>query len=63
MSSSEAFSRQRFAIRKRRHGKLIEVFGDLREGRVVASRGTDELWAGMHVIAREASADAKSPAQ
>ena len=41
-------------------GKLIEVFGTLKEGDVVASRGTDELRTGTHVIAREASADAKS---
>jgi RND family efflux transporter MFP subunit len=44
-------------------GKLIEVFGDLREGDLVASRGTDELRAGTHVIAKEAAADAKSPAK
>jgi RND family efflux transporter MFP subunit len=44
-------------------GKLVEVFGDLREGDLVASRGTDELRAGTRVIAREAPAEAKSPAK
>jgi hypothetical protein len=44
-------------------GKPIEVFGDLREGDVVASRGMDELRAGTHVVAKEASGDAKSPAK
>jgi RND family efflux transporter MFP subunit len=44
-------------------GKLIEVFGDLREGDLVASRGTDELRAGTHVIAKEGPADVKSPAK
>jgi RND family efflux transporter MFP subunit len=42
-------------------GKLIEVFGDLREGDTIASRGTDELRAGTHVNAREAPGDSKSP--
>jgi RND family efflux transporter MFP subunit len=41
-------------------GKLIEVFGDLREGDLVASRGTDELRAGTHVIAKEGPADVKN---
>lgn len=40
-------------------GKLIEVFGTLKEGDVVASRGTDELRTGTRVIAREASAGTK----
>ena len=44
-------------------GKLIEVFGDLREGDLVASRGTDELRDGNHVIAREAPPDSKAPAK
>jgi RND family efflux transporter MFP subunit len=39
-------------------GKLIEVFGDLRAGDLVASRGTDELRAGTRVIAKETAADA-----
>jgi len=33
-------------------GKLIEVFGDLREGDTVAMRGTDELRPGTRVIAK-----------
>ncbi len=33
-------------------GKLIEVFGDLRDGDDVAIRGTDELRPGTHVTAR-----------
>jgi len=41
-------------------GKLIEVFGDLREGDDVAVRGTDELRPGTHVITRQSSQDQKS---
>ncbi len=33
-------------------GKLIEVFGDLREGDTVAMRGSDELRTGIQVIAK-----------
>jgi RND family efflux transporter MFP subunit len=44
-------------------GKLIEVFGDLRAGDTIASRGTDELRTGIHVIAREAPADSKTPSK
>jgi len=41
-------------------GKLIEVFGDLREGDDVAVRGTDELRPGTHVTTRQNSPDSKS---
>src|SRR5216684_2205708 len=41
-------------------GKLIEVFGDLREGDDVAVRGTDELRPGAHVTAKQGSPDSKS---
>ncbi len=41
-------------------GKLIEVFGDLRDGDDVAVRGTDELRPGTHVITRQSSQDQKS---
>ena len=34
-----------------RVGSLIEVFGDLHEGDVVANRGTDQLRAGTDVVA------------
>jgi membrane fusion protein (multidrug efflux system) len=40
-------------------GKLIEVFGDLRDGDQVAVRGTDELRQGTHVVAKQNSPDAK----
>jgi len=36
-------------------GKSIEVFGGVREGDEVAVRGTDELRAGSHVVANQAS--------
>jgi len=36
-------------------GKSIEVFGGLREGDEVAVRGTDELRAGSHVVAKQAA--------
>jgi membrane fusion protein, multidrug efflux system len=41
-------------------GKLIEVFGDLRDGEDVAARGTDELRPGAHVTAKPSSPEAKS---
>lgn len=41
-------------------GKLIEVFGDLRQGDDVAVRGTDELRPGTHVSVRQISSDSKS---
>jgi RND family efflux transporter MFP subunit len=41
-------------------GKLIEVFGDLRDGDDVAVRGTDELRPGTHVTARQSSPDSKT---
>jgi membrane fusion protein, multidrug efflux system len=41
-------------------GKLIEVFGDLREGEDVAARGTDELRPGAQVTTKQSSADTKS---
>ena len=34
---------------------LIEVFGDLQAGDQVASRGTDELREGTHVLAKQTS--------
>ncbi len=42
-------------------GKLIEIFGDLRDGDDVAVRGTDELRAGTHVTTRQSSPDSKRP--
>jgi RND family efflux transporter MFP subunit len=36
-------------------GNLIEVFGDLQAGDQVATRGTDELREGTHVLAKQAS--------
>ena len=44
-------------------GKLIEVFGDLRDGDEVAVRGTDELRPGGHVVTKQSSADSKAPAK
>ena len=44
-------------------GKLIEVFGDLREGDTVAARGTDELRAGTRVIPKLVSESPQSPAK
>lgn len=44
-------------------GKLIEVFGDLREGDDVTLRGTDELRPGTHVILRQISPDSKTSAR
>ena len=41
-------------------GKMIEVFGDLRDGDQVAVRGTDELRSGTHVVAKQNSSDSKS---
>jgi len=38
-------------------GKLIEIFGDVGEGDVVAVRGTDELRPGMRVNAQFAAAE------
>jgi RND family efflux transporter MFP subunit len=43
-------------------GKLIEAFGDLREGDLVASRGTDELRPGNRVSPKAVSLDSKAPA-
>jgi RND family efflux transporter MFP subunit len=40
-------------------GKLIEVFGGLRDGDEVAVRGTDELRPGSHVVVKQSSADSK----
>jgi hypothetical protein len=45
-------------------GLLVEVFGDLRAGDEIASRGTDELRPGTQVHAREtkpATSEASSP--
>jgi membrane fusion protein (multidrug efflux system) len=42
-------------------GKLVEVFGDLRDGDQVALRGTDELRPGTHVVAKPSSPESKSP--
>jgi RND family efflux transporter MFP subunit len=42
-------------------GKLIEVFGDLRESDVVALRGTDELRPGSRVSPKAVSLDSKAP--
>jgi len=36
-------------------GNLIEVFGNLNEGDLVALRGTDELRAGTKILVRQAS--------
>ena len=44
-------------------GKLIEVFGDLRDGDEVAVRGTDELRPGGNVVTKQSSADSKAPAK
>jgi RND family efflux transporter MFP subunit len=44
-------------------GKLIEVFGDLREGDVVAIRGTDELRPGSRVSTKPASLDFNASAK
>ncbi len=41
-------------------GKLIEVFGDLRDGDDVAVRGTDELRPGTRVAVRQSAANSKS---
>ncbi|HEV8132994.1 MAG TPA: efflux RND transporter periplasmic adaptor subunit [Acidobacteriota bacterium] len=41
-------------------GNLIEVFGNLNEGDLVALRGTDELRAGTKVLVRQASSQKKS---
>jgi RND family efflux transporter MFP subunit len=41
-------------------GKLIEVFGDLRDGEDIAARGTDELRPGAHVTTKQSSPDSKS---
>jgi membrane fusion protein (multidrug efflux system) len=41
-------------------GKVIEVFGDLRDGDQVAVRGTDELRPGTRVAAKQGSSDSKS---
>ncbi len=41
-------------------GKLVEVFGDLRDGEDVAVRGTDELRPGAHVTIKQGSPDSKS---
>src|SRR5215472_18898252 len=38
-------------------GKLVEVFGDVREGDEVAVRGTDELRPGTRVTAHVAAAE------
>ena len=40
-------------------GKLIEVFGDLRDGEDVAARGTDELRPGTRVAAKPGSAESQ----
>ena len=37
-------------------GELVEVFGDIAENDVVATRGTDELRAGTKVNVKESSA-------
>jgi hypothetical protein len=36
-------------------GDLVEVFGDLQENDVIATRGTDELRAGTPIVARQAT--------
>jgi membrane fusion protein, multidrug efflux system len=45
------------------NGKLVEVFGDLREGDQVALRGTDELRPGTHVTAKLSSTEPTSQAR
>jgi RND family efflux transporter MFP subunit len=42
-------------------GPLVEVFGDLRPGDIVAARGTDELRPGMEIQPREARPVARGP--
>jgi hypothetical protein len=37
-------------------GDVVEVFGNLGQGDQVAVRGTDELRAGTHVVAKQDSA-------
>lgn len=44
-------------------GKLVEVFGDLKDGDIVAVRGTDELRAGTHVVAKLSSENQQTPAK
>lgn len=44
-------------------GKLMEVFGDLKEGDTVAVRGTDELRAGTHVVPKISSEAPQTPAK
>jgi membrane fusion protein (multidrug efflux system) len=44
-------------------GKLIEVFGDLREGDEVAARGTDELRPGNRVSPKPVSVNSNAPAR
>jgi RND family efflux transporter MFP subunit len=44
-------------------GKLIELFGDLRDGDQVAVRATDELRPGARVIAKQVSPESKAPGQ
>ena len=44
-------------------GKLIEVFGDVREGDVVAVRGPDELRPGTRVNAQLAKAEQQAPSK
>jgi membrane fusion protein, multidrug efflux system len=41
-------------------GKMIEVFGPLREGDAIAARGTDELRPGTRVAVKEASTESKA---
>jgi membrane fusion protein (multidrug efflux system) len=36
-------------------GELVEVFGDLQENDVIATRGTDELRAGIPIVAKQAT--------
>jgi len=38
-------------------GDMVEVFGNLEQGDQVAMRGTDELRAGTHVVAKQVSAN------
>lgn len=38
-------------------GDMVEVFGNLKQGDQVAVRGTDELRAGTHVVAKQVSAN------
>jgi hypothetical protein len=37
-------------------GTLVEVFGDMRPGDEIASRGTDEIRAGMSVVVKQTKA-------